>query len=106
MDPIFLTPDVTVNVSIKTSFSEYGAPFFTIEDGGPYEIRTATGREFARIQQAIGKSDIDAGYAMLPAFLVGGVDKDKICQLHPDVVWAVLVEVLKRSRVSEADAGK
>ena len=50
MDPPFLTPESTLDISIRTTFSEFGAPIFTVEDGGPYRLRTATGREFARIQ--------------------------------------------------------
>ena len=106
MDPLFLTPESTLDISIRTTFSEFGAPIFTVDDGGPYRLRTATGREFARIQQVIGRNDVDVAYTLLPDYLVGGVDKDKICQLHPDVVWTVLLEVLKRSRVSEDQAGK
>ena len=55
MDPIFLTPETTVEVSIRTKFETVGEANLTrydIEDGGPYSIRTATGREFAVIQQA------------------------------------------------------
>ncbi len=106
MDAIFLTPDVTVDVSIKHSVSEAGALSIEITEGGPYKIRTATGREYAKIQTAIGRIDVDAAYTLLPSFMVGGVERERMDSLHPEVVWTVLLEVLRRSRVTEAQAGK
>ena len=108
MDSIFLTPDITFDVSIKTTFSDDGhnIPRFSISDGGPYKLRTATGRQYAKIQQAYIQQDADAAYALLPEFLVAGVEKTMIPNLHPAVVWEIFVEVLKRSRVSEVDRGK
>ena len=113
MDPIFLTPDVTFSVSIRTEF-EKGLPRFKIEDGGPYKIRTATGREFAAIQQAFGHSDSDAAYTLCEKMVQSGIADDKkgtersevFGSLHPDVIWAILLEVVKRSRASELDRGK
>lgn len=108
MDDIFLTPDVTVDLTIRTSRSEdgNGVMRFTIEDGGPYKLRTATGREYGRIQQAYYKQDLDASYKLLRDHLVEGVPEDKIESIHPDLVWILLAEVLKRSRLSEVQRGK
>lgn len=107
MDPIFLTPDTTVEISIRSEIIEgTNVARYTIEDGGPYKIRTATGREYAAVQQAYAKQDIGEAYALLRKFLVAGVPAEMFERLHPDVVWRVLAEVLTRSRVSEADRGK
>ena len=114
MDPIFLTPDVTFSVSIKTKFDKNDRPVFAIKDGGPYKIRTATGREFHAIQTAVGRADVDAAYALCQTFVQGGIaDELKgdertaiFDRLHPDVAWAIVLEVAKRSRASELDRGK
>ena len=117
MDPIFLTPETTVKVSIRTTFEKVGDSSlarYEIEDGGPYEIRTATGREFAAIQQAYGRQDIDSAYSLVQKFVVRGIGDDLKPEaksalfesLHPDLVWRVLFEVLKRSRPSETDQKK
>lgn len=103
MDSIFLTPETTFDVSIRV---DKESKSIKIEDGGPYRLRTATGREFARLQRAIHDSDSDAAFNLFRIFVVSGIPEDKIEQLHPDVVWFVLVEVLKRSRVSEEQQGK
>ena len=105
MDSIFLTPETTFPVSIKPEKDEAGRLSFKITDGGPYTLRTATGREFGRIQQAVGRSDIDASYGLLPSFL-GGIDPKDIEKLHPQVVQFLLIEILSRSKVSETEAGK
>lgn len=114
MDSIFLTPDVTFDVSIRTKFDKNGAPSFKIEADGPYRLRTATGREFAAIQNAFGREDVDATYKLCEKFVVSGIADGKegaerssvFGSLHPDVVYAILVEVVKRSRCSESDRGK
>lgn len=106
MDPIFLVPEATVSVSIKPTYSGDLLTGFAIESGGPYELRTATGREFGRVQKIFRDNDIDEAFDILPKFLVKGIEKRDIENLHPDLVWVILIEVLKRSRVSEAEAGK
>lgn len=106
MDPIFLVPEATVSVSIKPEYSGDILAGFVIEEGGPYEVRTATGREYGRLQKAFRDDDVDALYELLPDFLVKGVSKKDMENLHPFVVRSVLFDVLKRSRVSEAEAGK
>lgn len=105
MDSIFLAPEATTPVSIRTKAGAK-APVIEVTDGGPYLLRTATGREYGRVQAAIAHSNIDAQYELLPSFLVGGVDPKDIEKLHPNVVTTVLIEVLNRSRVSEVQAGK
>jgi len=109
MDPIFLTTEATIAISIKTEMKEIGGhkhPRFSITDGGPYEIRTATGREYAKIQAAYSRSDVDAAYDLVKIFLIKGIEADKIEALHPDLVWQILAEILRRSRISETDLGK
>lgn len=117
MDPIFLTPETTIKIAIRTTFKKVGESSvarYEIEDDGPYEIRTATGREFATIQQAYGRQDIDAAYSLLQKFLIRGVGDDLkpeakstlIESIHPDLVWMILCEVLRRSRPSETDQKK
>lgn len=105
MDDIFLSPDVTFGVTIKTTRSATGVPSFAIEQGGPYRLRTATGREYHRIQRAYYEQSAPEAYALLELFCVDGIPKEKMSLVHPDCVWVLLLEVLKRSRVSEADAG-
>lgn len=117
MDPIFLTPETTVKIAIRTAFKTVGGSSiarYEIEADGPYEIRTATGREFAAIQQAYGRQDIDAAYSLLQKFLVKGVGDDLKPEakaalfesIHPDLVWLILCEVLRYSRPSETDQKK
>lgn len=105
MDSIFLAPEATTPVSIRTKVSN-GKPVIEITDGGPYLLRTATGREYGRVQAAIAHSNVDAQYEILPSFLVGGIDPKDIEKLHPNVVAMVLIDVLNRSRVSEVQSGK
>lgn len=110
MDPMFLSQDITVDISIKSTVTDHptGAKIisFDITGGGPYRIRTATGREYGKIQQAVNKGDVDACYDLAKQFLVGGVEKSMIEKLHPDVIFAVLIEVLSRSRVTGEQLGK
>lgn len=108
MDDIFLTPDATIQLTIRTKRSDDGFSrmSFEIEEGGPYHIRTATGREYGKIQQAYMREDVEAAYVLIRQHLVSGVPSDKIDALHPDIVWLLLAEVLKRSRVSEVQQGK
>lgn len=108
MDDIFLTPEATVSLSVRTIRSTDGNEVmrFSIEDGGPYQLRTATGREYGKIQNTYVKQDIDAAYALIRAHLVAGVPAEMIDKLHPDVVWLLLAETLKRSRMSEVQRGK
>lgn len=106
MDNIFLTPDATFSISIKTKEARGGALKFSVVDGGPYKFRTATGREYGKLQRAFSELDIDSAFRMLSAFLVDGIPAEKVESLHPDVVWTVLLEVLNRSRVSDVDRGK
>lgn len=106
MDDIFLSPDVTFGVTIKTQRNSNGVPTFFVEDGGPYKLRTATGREYHRIQKAYYDQSAPEAYSLLALFCSDGIPKDKIESVHPDCVWAILLEVLKRSRLTEVQAGK
>jgi hypothetical protein len=109
MDSIFLSPEATFDISVKTEFSETEGvkiAVFKITDGGPFQVRTATGREYARVQNAYRRRDPDELYDLLKLFVVKGVPADKIGLLHPDLAWTILFEVLKRSRLSETDQGK
>lgn len=107
MDNIFLTPEQTFGVTVRTTYTAAGVPVFTVEDGGPYKLRTATGREFHRIQRTFVEQDAEGAYKLLALFLEPGViPEDKIGSVHPDCVWAMLLEVVKRSRVGDAEAGK
>ena len=108
MDDIFLTTDATFYISVKTIRSKDGNNVmrFAISDGGPYKLRTATGREYGKIQQAYIKQDIDTAYAMFADVVSSGIPEDKISKIHPDLVWLMLAEVLKRSRVTDEQRGK
>lgn len=105
---MFLTPETTFAISVKTETVEKDGvqiPTFSIsEDAGAIKMRTATGREFAKILTAM--RDTDALYALLPTFIVSGIDLKRIDDLHPGVVHMLIQEVFKRSRVSEVERGK
>lgn len=105
MHSIFLAPEQTFGVSVTVKHSAHGVPSFAVDGDGPYRLRTATGREYHRIQKAYYEQSAPEAYALLAILCTDGIPKDKIEQVHPDCVWALLLEVLKRSRVSEADAG-
>jgi hypothetical protein len=104
---MFLTPETTFAISVKTEIVEKDGvqiPTFSITEGGSIQMRTATGREFAKILTAM--RDTDSLYALLPTFIVSGIDLKRIDDLHPGVVHMLIQEVFKRSRVSEVERGK
>lgn len=104
---MFLTPETTFAISVNTEIVEKNGvqkPTFSITDGGSIAMRTATGREFAKILSSV--RDTDALYDLLPTFIVSGIDLKHIDDLHPSVVHMLIQEVLKRSRVSEVERGK
>lgn len=104
---MFLTPETTFAISVNTEIVEKDGvqiPTFSIADGGSIQMRTATGREFAKILTAM--RDTDALYALLPTFIVSGIDLKRVDDLHPGVVHMLIQEVFKRSRVSEVERGK
>ena len=107
MDNIFLTPEQTFGVTVRTTVTSSGVPVFTVEDGGPYKLRTCTGREYHRVQRAFVEQDANAAFKLLGQFLEPGIiPEDKLSHVHPDCVWALLLEVLKHSRIGDAEAGK
>lgn len=101
MSGIFLEPEATFSVDIIHK----GGALFELVDGGPYALRTATGREFARIAQAFRDNDSAEAFGIVERHLVGGIDKAKIGCLHPNVAALMAAEVAKRSHLSETDAG-
>lgn len=107
---IFLTPETTFAIDIKEGEKRIGgrtSVVFDVVEGGPFVLRTATGREYARIMQAIvGGSIHEAAYDLLPPFLISGIASDDIGRLDPSVAVVMLQEVARRSRVSESDKGK
>lgn len=104
---MFLIPESTFALSVKTEIVETEGvqiPTFTVEEGGTVVLRTATGREFAKVLGAMRNTD--ALYDLLPTFLVSGIDPKSVDSLHPGVVHTLMQEVFKRSRVSEVERGK
>lgn len=98
---IFLEPEATFAVTVNHS---RGAEF-TLSDGGPIVLRTATGREFARLMESFRGDNGEKTYDVLRPFIKAGLAENDIERLHPNVVALLLYEVAKRSHVSEADAG-
>ena len=104
---MYLIPESTFPISVKTEIVETEGvqiPTFTVSDGGSVVMRTATGREFAKVLTAMRNTD--ALYDLLPSFLISGIDPKAVDSLHPGVVHALMQEVFKRSRVSEVERGK
>lgn len=98
---IFLDPETTFSVDVKqTARNE-----FEVVEGGPYKLRTATGREFAALSKAFREKDDNAGFDILARHLVSGIEAKDVERLHPSVVAVLLLEVARRSRLSETDAG-
>lgn len=104
---MFLTPETQFTISVKTETVEKDGlliPSFEIIEGGSIVMRTATGREFARILSSM--RDTDALYSILPTFITSGIDPKRIDDLHPGIVHLLMQEVFKRSRLSEVERGK
>lgn len=101
MSGIFLEPESTFSVDIIHK----GGALFEISEGGPYVLRTATGREFAAISKAFRENDNAGAYGIVERHLVAGVDKKDIGRLHPNVVALLAHEIGTRSHLSETDAG-
>ena len=97
---IFLEPESSFPVDVVAK-----GKGFAVVDGGPYVLRTATGREFAGISEAFRRSDADAIYKALERHVVAGIPPEKIGLVHPDAAALLLAEVIKRSRVSEDQRG-
>lgn len=98
MSGIFLEPEATFSVTVTGT-----APDYKVEDGTSITLRTATGREYAALMSAFRSGDDARGYDLLPRHIVSGVDS--VDRLHPNVVALLLVEVVKRSHLSETAAG-
>jgi hypothetical protein len=101
MSGIFLEPESTFSVSVKNS----GGAVFEIVEGEDIKLRTCTGREYAALQRAFRNRDNDEGYTLLPKFIVSGVSESDLPRLHPNAAAVMLLEVAKRSHISEASSG-
>jgi hypothetical protein len=101
---IFLCPETTFAIDITETKDATGRTVYDVVDGGPYVLRTMTGRQCAKIEQSQGKAD--ACYDMLPALLVSGLDRMQIERLDPAVAMIFVLESHRRSHVTEADRGK
>lgn len=98
---IFLEPETTFAVTVNHA----GGAEFTLADGGPIVLRTATGREFARLMESFRGNDGSKTYDVLRPFIKAGMAENDIERLHPNVVALLLYEVAKRSHVTETAAG-
>lgn len=101
MSGIYLEPESTFSVSVVC---ESGA-LFRVVDGSEITLQTLTGRQYHKAMRAIHDRDGDAQYATLEACIVDGIDPKKIGKLHPNVVAILLLETMKRSHLTERDAG-
>ena len=101
MSGIFLEPESTFSVTITAE----GGGVFTLQDGGTITLRTCTGREYAALSKAFRANDNDAGYDLLPRFVVSGIDAKDLPRLHPNAQAVLLLEVAKRSHLTEKSAG-
>lgn len=101
MPGIYLEPEATFSVSVEC---EKGA-LFQIVEGGDITLRTILGRQYHKAMRAIHDRDGDAQYSILESCIVDGIDPKKIGKLHPNVVAILLLEIMRRSHLSESDAG-
>ena len=100
---IFLAPEITFPIDISESKDEAGRTVYDVVDGGPYVLRTMTGRECARLEQSGGKAD--ACYDILPSLVVSGIDRKQVDRLDPVVCMILVRESHRRSHLTEADRG-
>jgi len=103
---MFLTPETEFAITVRTKIEKKGdieVPSFTVEEGGSLKLRTALGREYSRLLQAL--RDPDALFDIAPKFVVSGIKPEDVERLHPAVVQLIAQEVLKRSRMDEASRG-
>lgn len=101
---IFLCTEATFAIDITETNDASGRTVYDVVEGGPYVLRTMTGRQCARIEQSDGKAE--ACYDMLPALVVSGLDRMQIERLDPVVAMIMVREAHRRSHVTEADRGK
>lgn len=101
---IFLSTDATFAIDISETKDERGRRVYDVVEGGPYVLRTMTGRQAARMEQAGDKAD--TCYDLLPALVVSGLDRMQIERLDPVAAMIMVHEAYRRSHVDEADRGK
>lgn len=101
MPGIYLEPESTFSVKVE---SETGA-LFRVVDGGDIVLQTLTGRQYHKAMRAIHDRDGDAQYTVLESCIVEGIDPKRIGKLHPNVVAILLLEIMKRSHLTETQAG-
>lgn len=101
MPGIYLEPEATFSVSVEC---EKGA-LFRVVDGGEIVLQTLTGRQYHKAMRAIHDRDGDAQYSILESCIVSGIDRAKVGKIHPNVVALLLLEIMKRSHLTESDAG-
>lgn len=101
MSGIFLEPESTFSVTL----THVKGAIFKIEDGPGVTLRTCTGREYAAVSKTFREHDNDGGYSLLPKFVVSGISETDLPRLHPNAAALLLLEVAKRSHVSEDAAG-
>ncbi len=101
MSGMFLEPESNFAVSVVKS----GKADFDVADGGPIVLTTATGRKYAKLLAMFRSEDAAAQYDALAGFVVSGLPKEDIERMHPNAVAVLLFEVVKRSHVSEIEAG-
>jgi hypothetical protein len=101
MPGIFLEPESTFSVNV----THVKGAIFKIEEGADIKLRTCTGREYAAVSKTFRDQDNEGGYALLPKFIVSGISEADFPRLHPNAAALLLLEVAKRSHISEASAG-
>lgn len=101
MSGIFLEPESTFSVEV----SHVKGAVFEVKDGDVIKLRTCTGREYAALSKAFRENDNEAGYALLPKFVVGGISESDLPRLHPNAAALLLLEVIKRSHLTEKSSG-
>ena len=101
MSGIYLEPESTFSVSVLP----VGGAQFEIKDGGGIVLRTLTGREHGTLTHAIRSQDSAKQYDILGGLIISGIEDKAVGRLHPNAVAVMLFEILKRSHLSEEQAG-
>lgn len=101
MSGIYLEPEATFSVSVVHK----GGAQFEVVDGAEVVLSTLTGREHHKAARAIREQNGDLLYTVVEDHLISGIDPKKVGALHPNVVMLLAFEIMKRSHLTEIDAG-
>ena len=104
MPGIYLEPESTFSVSVSSK----GGGDFSIIEGDQFTLKSLNGREHAKMSKAIRENDGVKLFDCVESALMND-RKDEVTkkfgQIHPNVIVLLAYEIMKRSRLSEEQAG-